>query len=1274
MTKHRSTNQANIFCVGILHKLIDSFKHEPVHADAATACTRAISVLLDRTSNADAIRSVSLYISSALQVQSSSAGKSITTGKSTANFLDSQTLGMMVLDGFSAFICDGDISAVTRFTKTVTNKWLLHLLDSDDVHVVCKALRMLARALVTEDPAYVIKFEEKTRGFVLMRATLARWWQTPFIWAVMFGILLGIDISAVKPFTFQLDSFYRAVAKRQVEVHHASAWTVIAGLLDEAASHVSKQPQDTEILTLSLAFLQTLLAKSESFMYFAGVSTLSRDSFCLLFKQPTDVKIGVTPESAQSLGHSQAMRTILPITDETIFPDVGSDEVYIDQPLAVHENIKVDYLLQKHCIQVIQIIAVVYTNQIFHRKDFATGLYFRAPEATLSTRAHRSVAVIKELLHHLTEELRLRPNDFHQALCLTNIARFVTQTAEGIFEGWLADTAFDTLHFIASLLINLHSPGVRQSKIIRLCSPTIEIMVDVFRRLVLMQLCHLRLVQDSKSRINLVTWLVQWKRILLARGSTDDIDLEPLFFIICNEIISVSTPDKELPEILTKLWCACIRVEHTRSLQALTRRATNNHFGHELFAKLLNEPVAALEFISQQRLGIRNIVLDSLRGPFKRWRRAQNNIVQATAKARSQKREDRLHQRHLDDLETQHVVMEHISKSDPWNTNIHYSELVKRQRARQDQQDNDVYLQAQYNKGQLLVQELNIFDDSTKSCTWEVDNAEGRDRQKLRLRLLNSSRTERYLSKRARSTSLNSAAQVQRLTSRSNMQQIGRSDAADSITAPQESKSLPQDDGAVSLDDFELIEDPREAIEEAIDIHRKIMRSLQRGEQIVEVHNVSRVRGLEAVSSLLIIGQNCLYILDNLFQCLSGEVVDVEQAPKDEIDQYVLNILDNPQALSGVAGAAKLKDVDHWAWADILNISKRRFLLRDVALELFFLDGRSYLITTPTITSREALFTSLQARLLPPSDTSPTYKWRAEQFVGPDARGRSRVFSFGSENPVTARWLRGELSNFQYLMLVNTMAGRTFTDLTQYPVFPWVLRDYQSETLDLDDARVYRDLSKPMGAQDRDREATYRDRYKAFEEMGDPTTPAFHYGTHYSSAMIVTSYLIRLEPFVRSYVLLQGGAFDHPERLFDSIEQAWLSSSRDTVTDVRELTPEFFYFPDFLTNINDFDFGTKESTGEKVDHVRLPLWAHGDPRIFIAKQREALESPYVTEHLHAWVDLIFGYKQQGEAAIEATNVFHHLSYHGARKLEEIEDERERLAAIGIIHNFGKAPT
>ena len=55
--------------------------------------------------------------------------------------------------------------------------------------------------------------------------------------------------------------------------------------------------------------------------------------------------------------------------------------------------------------------------------------------------------------------------------------------------------------------------------------------------------------------------------------------------------------------------------------------------------------------------------------------------------------------------------------------------------------------------------------------------------------------------------------------------------------------------------------------------------------------------------------------------------------------------------------------------------------------------------------------------------------------------------------------------------------------------------------------------------------------------------PPFMYGTHYSSAGGVLSYLLRLEPYTRYALELQGGKFDHADRLFNSIARAWQLSS-----------------------------------------------------------------------------------------------------------------------------------
>lgn len=57
---------------------------------------------------------------------------------------------------------------------------------------------------------------------------------------------------------------------------------------------------------------------------------------------------------------------------------------------------------------------------------------------------------------------------------------------------------------------------------------------------------------------------------------------------------------------------------------------------------------------------------------------------------------------------------------------------------------------------------------------------------------------------------------------------------------------------------------------------------------------------------------------------------------------------------------------------------------------------------------------------------------------------------------VTASWQQGEITNFEYLMELNKLAGRTFNDLMQYPVFPFVLSDYHTSELNLKDPNTFR--------------------------------------------------------------------------------------------------------------------------------------------------------------------------------------------------------------------------
>jgi hypothetical protein len=256
---------------------------------------------------------------------------------------------------------------------------------------------------------------------------------------------------------------------------------------------------------------------------------------------------------------------------------------------------------------------------------------------------------------------------------------------------------------------------------------------------------------------------------------------------------------------------------------------------------------------------------------------------------------------------------------------------------------------------------------------------------------------------------------------------------------------------------------------------------------------------------------------------------------------------------------------------------------------------------------------------------------------------------------------------------LNTIAGRTYNDLTQYPVFPWILTDFTSDSIDLADPKVFRDLALPVGALHAGRWAVYEERHASLkEDEKESGVPAFMYGSHYSNQGVVLHYLSRLEPFTSLGVTLQGGKFEIADRMFSSVQGAW-QLSLTAQTDVKELTPEWFYLPEMFKNVNDVPLGVTQD-GMLVGDVLLPPWANGSPERFVHIHRQALESEYVSNHLHEWIDLIFGHKQRGRKSVDAKNVFYFVTYEGNVDLDGIEDEVLREATESQIHHFGQTPS
>ena len=203
-------------------------------------------------------------------------------------------------------------------------------------------------------------------------------------------------------------------------------------------------------------------------------------------------------------------------------------------------------------------------------------------------------------------------------------------------------------------------------------------------------------------------------------------------------------------------------------------------------------------------------------------------------------------------------------------------------------------------------------------------------------------------------------------------------------------------------------------------------------------------------------------------------------------------------------------------------------------------------------------------------------------------------------------WVNGWITNFDYLMLLNKLANRSFWDITQYPVMPWVLKQYSNSELDLENPRSFRDLEKPIGALSEDKLEKYKAKYYEGMKQNVDEQP-YMYSTHYSSSGIVLYYLIRKIP---SQILrLQNGGFGPTDRIFFDVEM-WWNNWINILSDLKELIPEFYTGDgEFLKNSHKWDLGLNH-LAEKVEDVVLPNWAES-PSDFIFKMRQALECDHV---------------------------------------------------------------
>ena len=273
---------------------------------------------------------------------------------------------------------------------------------------------------------------------------------------------------------------------------------------------------------------------------------------------------------------------------------------------------------------------------------------------------------------------------------------------------------------------------------------------------------------------------------------------------------------------------------------------------------------------------------------------------------------------------------------------------------------------------------------------------------------------------------------------------------------------------------------------------------------------------------------------------------------------------------------------------------------------------------------------------------------------------------------IIEKWKENKISNYLMLMYLNIFSNRSYSDLSQYPVFPWIL--YQKHYIEkkqkniekdnnnnsnIDESKdnyeeiLSRDLSKPMGQLlNNDRNQTFSNNYnnkiycqklkfqkESKQNLDEELNKIPVYSTNYSNIFYVTSFLRRIFPFNLIFNVIKQKK--HFFENFSSVPLSFYYASSKNELDIRELIPEFYYFHEIFQNINKLKGIENVELEEKI----IENSNQSNPFFYYCKTlKEYLEGEEISKHLNSWIDLIFGFCQKEENARHSFNVFRYESY------------------------------
>ena len=356
---------------------------------------------------------------------------------------------------------------------------------------------------------------------------------------------------------------------------------------------------------------------------------------------------------------------------------------------------------------------------------------------------------------------------------------------------------------------------------------------------------------------------------------------------------------------------------------------------------------------------------------------------------------------------------------------------------------------------------------------------------------------------------------------------------------------------------------------------------------------------------------------------------------------------------------------------DIKEIIQKRTLFLPQSLEIFLKNGKSYFFNffnKEKVKTAYAYFNEINEKLLKTKFSN--FKFNTN-YNEDDIKNLSYQFR------------KGKISNYKYLLKLNKFATRTYNDISQYPVFPWIVNSYaqipelfkllESKELQQNFDSYFRNMKYSMMAQTEENrkllELTFLDGKETLKDLMEDKNQMkkfhSHFYNHYSTSAYIIYYLMRMNPYEENLIRLQNGQFEVASRMFNGFTETEYILKINS--DNRELIPDFFSYFDYFCNLNCCFFGKKPNDDYIVDDINLKkIDSSGFTNVIsgfansLYNNRKLLNNTYVSKILSQWVDNVFGKNQLPEKIedrFESYNIFNKISY---EQLTNIEKRFEKL--------------